>query len=100
MDLAAEQLVDRLVQLLADDVPAGHLDAAEHGDQRRVRALGVAARVDDPPQPLDLERIGAHDVACAHVLDHARDHLGMERDAVDLADPSTPPSVTSFRKMK
>ena len=65
VDAAAEQLVDRLAQLLADDVPAGHLDAAENAHERGIGALGVAAGVDDPPQPLDLERIGAHDMACA-----------------------------------
>ena len=86
VDAAAEQLVDRLAQLLADDVPAGHLDAAENAHERGIGALGVAAGVDDPPQPLDLERIGAHDMARADILDHARDDVGMKRNAVDLAD--------------
>ena len=33
MDLTAEQLIDRLIGLLADNVPAGHLEGAEHPHQ-------------------------------------------------------------------
>ena len=70
VDLAAEQLVDRLAELLADDVPAGYLDAAQHADQGQVGAQSKAAAIDPAPQGLDLEGVGAEDVARADVLDH------------------------------
>ncbi len=83
---APEELVDRLVHLLADDVPAGHLDAAQHPHQRDVGAQRVAAAVDVAPQGLDPERIVADHVAGAHVLDHLRHHVGAEGRRIDLAE--------------
>ena len=42
VDPSAEQVTDRLASVLANDVPAGHLDAAHDADERRVRAQGVS----------------------------------------------------------
>jgi hypothetical protein len=42
VDTPAEQVADRLVSVLANDVPAGHLDAAHDADERRVGAQGVS----------------------------------------------------------
>ncbi len=83
--LAAEQVVDRLVERLAHDVPAGHFDTAQHPHEAQIRVLRVAARIDDAPQLLDLERIRADDVALDHVLDQACHQLRVKRHAVSLA---------------
>ena len=86
----AEELVDGLVDRLADDVPAGHLDPAEDADQRDVRSARVALPVDITPEPLDVERIGPDHVTRADVLDHAGDDVWPERRGVDLPDPLDP----------
>src|SRR4029077_21068434 len=86
MDLAAEQLVDRLAHRLADDVPAGHLDATQHAEQRRIGALAVALAVDVPPERLDAEGIAVLDMALEDVLDQADDGLRPEARGIDLAD--------------
>src|SRR5262245_11303531 len=86
MHAAAEQLVDRLIRRLAEDVPQRDLDARQHGDQRRVGALRIAAAVDLAPQALDVERVDAGDVAAEHVLGGGLDDLRAEAVAIDLAD--------------
>ena len=83
--LAPEEIVDRLVEGLADDVPAGHFDAAEHAHRAQVRMLGVAAGVDDAPETLDLERFPSDDIAFHHVLDQLCDLVWMKRDSVDFS---------------
>ena len=87
---SAEQLVDGLAHRLADDVPAGHLDPAQHADERDVRPSGVPLPVDVAPEPLDVERVGADHVPLADVLDHPRDDVRAERRRVHLADPLDP----------
>ena len=57
--LPAKEVVHGPAELLPDDVPARRLERTQHGHQRGVRALGVAAPVDAVPEPLDPERIGA-----------------------------------------
>jgi len=84
---SAEHVVHRPVDGLADDVPAGHLEAAQNAHQRNVGSRRVAAAVDVAPQPLDLEGIGAHDVASEDVLDHADDGARPEGRDEDLAQP-------------
>ena len=86
MHAPAEQVVDRLADRLADDVPAGHLDAAQDADERDVRPHRVAAAVDVAPQRLDPIGVRTDDVARAHVFDHRRHGVGAERRGVDLAD--------------
>ena len=83
--LAAEQVVDRLVERLTDDVPAGNLDAAQHADHGKVGMLVVTAGVHGAPQALDPERIPAGDVALEDVLDEAGHAVRIERHAVHLA---------------
>lgn len=39
VDAPAEQFVHGLVDSLADNIPAGHLDPAEHADERDIRSL-------------------------------------------------------------
>ena len=87
MDPSAEQLVNGLLDRLADDVPAGHLEPAHHADKRRVGAGGVAARVQPAPHGLDPERIVAGNVAIEGVVDRLLDHARMKRRRVDLPDP-------------
>jgi hypothetical protein len=81
---AAEQVVDRLPDGLADDVPARHLDATEHADERDIRPCRIAPAVDVAPECLDSEGVRADDVARADVLDHRRHRLRPERRGVDL----------------
>ena len=83
---SAEQLVGRLADCLADEVPHRHLDPREHADERRIRAHRVARRVDVAPGGLDVERLAPDDVAGHDVLDHARHELRRDRRRVDLAE--------------
>jgi len=84
---ASEEVVDGLVRFLADDVPAGHLQCAQHRHERQVGMLRVAGRVHAPPDLLDVVRVLAREVALEDVGEHARHHLGMERHAVGFAHP-------------
>ena len=88
--LPAEQLVDRLVGGLADDVPAGHFQRAQHAHQAQVRMLGKAARIDPPPQRFDVVWIAPFGIARVNVLDHPGDKMRIERHAVGLADTADP----------
>ena len=90
VNLAAQERVDRLADRLADDVPERHLDAGEDAHERNVGPARVAAAVDLAPQRLDPERIGAHDVALEHVLDHRHDRFRREARGVDLAHALDP----------
>ena len=83
--LPAEQLVDRLVGFLADDVPAGDFqrgEAAHHGD---VRALREARRIGAAEEVLDVVRIAPDEIALGEVLDHPRRDMRAERCVVRLA---------------
>ncbi len=82
----AEQRVHGLAHRLADDVPAGHLQARQHAHERHVRAQRVAAPVDRVPEPLDVVRVRAVEVHREHVVDHGAHDLGPEGRRVDLAE--------------
>ena len=82
----AEELVDRLPDSLADDVPARHLESAHHADERRVGSGCVTTRVEPAPHGLDPEWIRAGEMAVEGVVDRLLDDAGMERGRVDLAD--------------
>ena len=82
---APEQLIDRLIDRLADDVPAGHLQPAHHAHQRQIRPQGKARAMTLAPHGLDMKRITSQEVAREHVLDHGRDDLGTEGRGIDLA---------------
>ncbi len=82
----AEQLVHGLADRLADDVPARHLDPAQHAYERDVGPARVSPSVDVPPQGLDAKRIGSVDVVRKDVLDHALDDAWSKRRTVHLAD--------------
>ena len=70
--LAAEQLVDRLAQHLAADVPQRDVDAADHVGRGAARA-GVGERAERlVPEPLDLRRVLA-DQQLVELADDARD---------------------------
>ena len=82
----AEQLVNRLIRRLADDVPARHLERAQHAHQREIGMLREAAGINAPPHGFDGVRILACDVTREHIFQHLRDQVGMERHAVRFAD--------------
>jgi hypothetical protein len=83
----AEELVYRLPGLLADDVPAGHLQRRQDRHQREVRMLGITRGIDTPPERLDVVRVLLAEVALEGVLEHARHHPRMERQAIGLSHP-------------
>ncbi len=83
--LAAEQLVDRLAGLLADDVPAGHLQRRDAAHHRDVRALGESGRIGAAEEGLDVVRIAPDEIALGAVLDHARRDVRAEGGIVGLA---------------
>ena len=90
MHLAAEQVVDRLIEGLAHDVPASHFNAAQHPHEAQVGMLRIAAGINDTPELFSLERIGADDVSFDHVLYQPRHHLRVKRHAVSLAEALNP----------
>ena len=81
----AEQLVDRLAGLLADDVPAGHLQRREAAHAGDVGALREPRGVAAAEEVLDLVRIMADEVALRHVFDHAGGDLGAEGGVIGFA---------------
>ncbi len=83
--LAAEQLVDRLVRFLADDVPAGHFERREAAHDRDVRALREAGGIAAAEEGLDVVRVAADEIALGHVLDHPGRDMGGEGGVVGLA---------------
>jgi hypothetical protein len=85
--LAAKQPVDRLAGSLADDVPAGHLERAEHAHHAQVRMLREAAAVHASRQQLDVMRILVRKVAPEHILEQSGDQRGMKRHAIGFTDP-------------
>ena len=85
MHLAAEQLVDRLVSFLADDVPAGHLERGEAAHAGDVGALGEAGRINPAEEVLDVMRIAADEITLGHVLDHPGGDMRRESRVVGLA---------------
>ena len=86
MNLATKQVVNGLVERLANDVPAGDFESAEDGDQRMVWMLGVAAGIDVAPHGLYLERIMAFHVAFGNVFYELSYAVGTERDTVNFAE--------------
>ena len=73
---AAEQLVDRLAQRLADDVPERHLDRADRAVEDRPAARELVAE-HVAPQPLDLERRAADHMALGELRDRRLDGRGL-----------------------
>jgi len=90
VNLAPEQLIDGLVDRLADDVPAGHLQAAHHAHEREIRPQAEAGSMALAPHRLDTERIAAGEAAGEQILDHRGDDLRAEGRRVDLPDAFDP----------
>ncbi|MNE44213.1 hypothetical protein D3C80_1384310 [compost metagenome] len=86
MHLAAQQLIHRLVRRLADDVPAGHLQAADHPHHGQVRALGETAGIGLAEKALDVVRVLVQQVTLEHVFNDWQHGLGAEGRGVDLAN--------------
>ena len=84
MHLSPEQVVDRLIQGLAHDVPAGDLDPRQDTARAHVRPLHEAGRVDQPPDGFDIKRTLPNHEARGHVLDHVADDARRKRDTVDF----------------
>ena len=90
----AEQLVDRLAERLALDVPERDVEAADRVDRDPAPAEVDEAAVHLLPEPLDVERVLAdQDVAQAHGnrvgarrLDERLDELGRRVDLADARD--------------
>ena len=82
----SEQCVYGLADFLAEDVPAGHLQPAQHRSQRDVGPQRVATAVHAPHEILDPARVTPGQVALRSVLDHFLDDVGAEGGAVDFAE--------------
>ena len=74
MHAAAQQLVHRAIQRLADDVPHGDLERADRAVQDRPAARELVAE-HGLPQALDRERRVADDVALGQLVDRRLDRL-------------------------
>ena len=86
VDPASQQVVDRASGLLADDVPTGDLEGADHAAQRRIRPRRVAAAVGPTPEGLHVEGALAYQPAVGHVLDHLGDQVWSDGGHIGLAD--------------
>ena len=86
MHLAAKQVIDRLADRLADNIPQRHLDAGEHADQRNIGPLRIAAPVNVAPNLLDVERVGAEHVFLEHVAHEGLEYARAEARGIDLAE--------------
>ena len=82
----AKKRVNRTVERLADDVPAGHFQPADHALDRRVGAVAEAGPVGLPPEMLDPVRRLALEIALEHVLGHPADNLRGKARGIDFAD--------------
>ena len=69
VDLAAQQVVNGLVEGFADNVPAGDFECAEYSTHREFGVVGVAAGVDRPRNSFDLEWISANHQTVGNILD-------------------------------
>ena len=85
VDQAAEQAVDRAVQRLAGDVPAGHLQRAEHAHQRNVRPQREALAVGAAPQGFGLHRVFAGKHPGEQVFGHGRNDVRAEGGGIGFA---------------
>ena len=86
VNASAEEVVDRLPGLLADDVPAGHLERAQHSHECEIGVLRIAGRVHAPPDVFDVMRIFAGEITSEHIDQHLRDDIRMKGHAVGFAD--------------
>ena len=85
MHAPAEQVVDRLPQRLAADVPEREFDRRDGAveDRAAARVLVAIHRLD---QPLDIERRGAEHIACGHMVDGGGDRARLPLHRA-LAEP-------------
>ena len=83
--LAAEQVIDRLVERLAHDIPASHFHRAEHALGGQIGVLGIARGIDGAPQVLDAEGVRAHHEALTDVLHQAGYRAHVKGHPIGLA---------------
>ena len=88
---AADQLVDRLVAGLADDVPQRDVDTADRGDRHALGAVILDPVVEIFPDHLDVERIAPDHAGCELAVDEGFRH---GRGPVAFAQPTMPSSVS------
>src|SRR5260370_23946846 len=86
-NMPAENVVDRLLDRLTNDVPARHFQSADDAHQREVRAQGEAGAITFTPQRFDLKRIAPDEASRKQVLDHLADDLRTEGGGIHFADP-------------
>src|ERR1700676_4164419 len=98
MHLAAEKIVDRLLHGLPDDVPAGHLQAADDAHQREIRAQAETGAIAFAPQRFDLERIAAVEAPYKKIFDHLAQNLRTESGGIHLAQSLDPAGGLQFQK--
>jgi len=87
MNLTAQQFINGFVQRFADDVPARHLDGAEHAHDGEIRTLGVTAGVYDSPESLYFKRVRPHDISFKYIHHHLLHNMWMKRHGIHLPDP-------------
>src|SRR5579863_97074 len=85
--LAAHEIVDRLLDRLPNDVPAGHLQTADDPHQGQVGAQAESRAIALAPQRFDLKGVAPGEAPREQVLDHLGQHLRAEGGGIDLADP-------------
>src|ERR1019366_10511621 len=85
--LAAQEVVDRLLDRLPDDAPARHLQTADHAHERQVGAQAEARAIRLAPHRLDTEGIATCEPSREQILDHRGDDLRPEGRGIDLANP-------------
>jgi|GEM_PF-1019885 len=81
----AQQLVHRLIQRLAHDIPAGHFQPRNHPHHRQVRPVREPRAIAAMPQRLGIERAGSLDKAGKSIGHHRLDHARTKGRRIDLA---------------
>jgi hypothetical protein len=83
---ASQEIIDRLIQRFARDVPASHLQGADHPHHGQVGVLGVPAGVERAPEHLGVQGIGADDETLPQILDQTYHRFGQKGHGIGLAD--------------
>ena len=81
---SAEELPDRHAERLAHQIPARDVERRQ-GRLRHLAGASVLRALHVPREPLDVERIGADDIARRQLADAGDERLGLV-DHADLAD--------------
>src|ERR1017187_7955211 len=98
VDLPAQQVVHRLLYRFTDDVPARHLQPADHAHQRQIWPQAESRTIALAPDRFDLKWIASGKAPHEDILDHGCDHVRSEGCRIHLAETFDPACRLQFQK--